>query len=203
MDTVAQLPAGDRQVLFQKTADSIHITPAIVEKDFWVCWTLKRIFELPKLRDHVIFKGGTTLSKVHGVIQRFSEDIDLTIQRSAFGFDGDRDPANAKSQKQRDKMLDEALKPACQRYIRNDLLESLRTGFCTTLDQEKGPGCTDRKAGPYEQRLVPQSSAQPGRRTPLLRVLHSLPHNRSGPMCECGRDKRPLDHPLPPYGRSQ
>lgn len=123
MDNVAQFNINDRRVLFEKTADKIDIAPAIVEKDFWVCWTLRRVFELPEVSDYIIFKGGTTLSKVHGVIQRFSEDVDLTIHRAAFGFEGDSDPASAKSRKKRDKILEEQLKPECQFYIQNDMLE--------------------------------------------------------------------------------
>lgn len=52
---------------------------AVVEKDFWVCWTLKQLFEHPKLSKQLIFKGGTSLSKVFGLIDRFSEDIDLVL----------------------------------------------------------------------------------------------------------------------------
>jgi predicted nucleotidyltransferase component of viral defense system len=45
----------------------------IVEKDFWVCWTLKELFRLPAIGEHLIFKGGTSLSKVFKVIERFAE----------------------------------------------------------------------------------------------------------------------------------
>jgi hypothetical protein len=58
----------------------------IVEKDFWVCWTLKELFRLPAIGEHLIFKGGTSLSKVFKVIERFSEDIDVSIDRSFLGF---------------------------------------------------------------------------------------------------------------------
>ncbi|NBS51486.1 MAG: nucleotidyl transferase AbiEii/AbiGii toxin family protein, partial [Spartobacteria bacterium] len=50
----------------------------MIEKDFWVCWALRHLFELPEAKDHFIFKGGTSLSKVWRVIQRFSEDIDIS-----------------------------------------------------------------------------------------------------------------------------
>ncbi len=54
------------------------MTEQIVEKDFWVCWVLKNLFESP-LKEKLIFKGGTSLSKVYGIIERFSEDIDLIL----------------------------------------------------------------------------------------------------------------------------
>ena len=59
--------------------------PVIVEKDFWVTWTLARLFEEPSYRPALVFKGGTSLSKVFGVINRFSEDIDLSISPVLLG----------------------------------------------------------------------------------------------------------------------
>jgi len=49
----------------------------LLEKDIWVVWALQGLFE-SKLGEHLVFKGGTSLSKGYGIIQRFSEDIDLT-----------------------------------------------------------------------------------------------------------------------------
>lgn len=137
MDNISIRGAGFRKQLFDETAARMNLPPSLVEKDFWVCWTLRRIFELPEISDYIIFKGGTTLSKVHGVIERFSEDIDLTIHRSAFGFEGDRDPANAKSRKRRDKILEEQLKPAFQSYIQNDMRDSLYTALSSVLRTEE------------------------------------------------------------------
>lgn len=57
----------------------LKMLPAIVEKDFWVCWALDALFSLPKWHDTMIFKGGTSLSKTFCVINRFSEDIDLIL----------------------------------------------------------------------------------------------------------------------------
>jgi hypothetical protein len=51
-----------------------------IEKDYWVCYALKLIFESP-VKDEVIFKGGTALSKCYTYIERFSEDIDLVVIR--------------------------------------------------------------------------------------------------------------------------
>jgi predicted nucleotidyltransferase component of viral defense system len=63
--------------------------PAIaIEKDWWVTLALKASFEL-KYSTSIVFKGGTSLSKGWNLIQRFSEDIDLAIDRKFFGFEGD------------------------------------------------------------------------------------------------------------------
>lgn len=53
--------------------------PAVIEKDFWVTRTLGLLFQDEQLARILMFKGGTSLSKVYGVIERFSEDIDLIL----------------------------------------------------------------------------------------------------------------------------
>lgn len=62
------------------TAASEHlkIREAYIEKDYWVTYVLKNLSRSP-FKDNVVFKGGTSLSKVHKCIERFSEDIDLAL----------------------------------------------------------------------------------------------------------------------------
>jgi len=83
MDSFARRAADDRRAFIEEAANRRDLTPAVIEKDFWVCWTLKRLMDSGELAGHFTFKGGTSLSKAYGIIQRFSEDIDLTIGRSA------------------------------------------------------------------------------------------------------------------------
>ena len=100
MDDVARMKPGDRRDLFTEAAARRgNISAVVIEKDFWVCWTLKHIFALGPAPAQLIFKGGTSLSKVYGVIERFSEDIDLSLSREDFGFVGERDPYQATSGK--------------------------------------------------------------------------------------------------------
>src|SRR6185312_11435099 len=92
MDKVALLDASDRAALFGQTGAARGVANTVIEKDFWVCWTLKRLFEMPKKdAPTLIFKGGTSLSKAFGAIRRFSEDIDLSFDRADLGYTGDRD----------------------------------------------------------------------------------------------------------------
>jgi len=92
--TVMGLSDTDRRALFLEAQKNTGMAAEMIEKDFWVCWTLRHLFDLPGAKDHFIFKGGTSLSKVWRVIQRFSEDIDisssaehvLTVGRSAMGM---------------------------------------------------------------------------------------------------------------------
>ena len=66
------------QDAIRATAQRMEIREIYIEKDYWVCLALHQIFHSP-LKEVVIFKGGTALSKCHGVIERFSEDIDLVV----------------------------------------------------------------------------------------------------------------------------
>jgi len=94
MERVAHWSPALRSDLFRGTATRTGMPPAVVEKDFWVCWTLGRIFADSRLAKKLLFKGGTSLSKVFGLIQRFSEDIDLILDwRELTG----EDPAAARS----------------------------------------------------------------------------------------------------------
>ncbi|MFP3757688.1 nucleotidyl transferase AbiEii/AbiGii toxin family protein [Cupriavidus sp. SIMBA_020] len=89
MDKVAKLPAADRAALFGESGAKRGIANTIIEKDFWVCWTLRRLFSLQR-RDAatLVFKGGTSLSKAYDAIRRFSEDIDLSFDRAELGYTG-------------------------------------------------------------------------------------------------------------------
>ena len=64
MDAVLQLSPRQRVELFEQTTQATGMDAVIVEKDFWVCWTLKELFALPVMGEHLIFKGGTSLSKI-------------------------------------------------------------------------------------------------------------------------------------------
>jgi hypothetical protein len=85
-----------------------------------VCWTLRALFRLPASGPHLTFKGGTSLSKGWKLIDRFSEDIDIVIDREFLGFGGADAPEDASSNKQRVKRL-EALMLAAQTHIRDVL----------------------------------------------------------------------------------
>ena len=67
MDDIALLPVTDRMDLFSASARRRGLTAEIIEKDFWVCWTLKRLFTLSDPPAGLLFKGGTSLSKVFRV----------------------------------------------------------------------------------------------------------------------------------------
>jgi hypothetical protein len=79
-------PSKTRADYIYQFAASARVPAFVVEKDFWVCWLLGRIFATPALGSGIVFKGGTSLSKVFGVIDRFSEDIDLGLSPASLGW---------------------------------------------------------------------------------------------------------------------
>jgi hypothetical protein len=136
LDGVAVRDAGFRRRLFEETGSRMNLDPLIVEKDFWVCWTLKCLFSLSDMRENLVFKGGTSLSKVYKVIHRFSEDIDLTVNRVLLGFERDNDLANIKSNKQRDRSIGQMV-AACSRFVDSDLRQKLDEIFVSYLKDGK------------------------------------------------------------------
>jgi hypothetical protein len=116
MDTVLKLSQRQRVELFESAALKTGMDAVILEKDFWVCWTLKELFQLPDIGEHLIFKGGTSLSKVFKVIERFSEDIDVSMDRGWLGFGGPNEPEAGTSNKEKQRRI-EVLKAACQRPL--------------------------------------------------------------------------------------
>jgi hypothetical protein len=85
-DTFLSLSAEDRRDALGVAADRSGRPVHLLEKDVWVVWALQTVFG-SALGDHLVFKGGTSLSKAYGVIQRFSEDVDLTYDIRAIAPD--------------------------------------------------------------------------------------------------------------------
>ncbi len=81
-----QLALGDRREALEVAAQELGRPAAIIEKDIYVVWALSAL-ERATYADHLVFKGGTSLSKAHALIDRFSEDVDLTYDLRAFAPD--------------------------------------------------------------------------------------------------------------------
>lgn len=116
MDAFIQKPAEDKAQIFKEADARLGIPARIVEKDFWMCWTLRELFALPEHGARLTFKGGTSLSKGWKLTERFSEDIDVVIGRDSLGFPGERLSRNQL----------EKLKEACSRCVVKDLLPELQ-----------------------------------------------------------------------------
>jgi predicted nucleotidyltransferase component of viral defense system len=81
------LSTEDRLTTLNNAYKKIGLPPKSIEKDWWVTMTLRALFQC-ECAEHIVFKGGTSLSKAWNLIEWFSEDIDIVIDRKFFGFDG-------------------------------------------------------------------------------------------------------------------
>src|SRR6266481_3823252 len=123
--TVLAASANDRRDLFVGAGNRLGTVQQNIEKDFWVCWTLDALFNgLQPGGPRLLFKGGTSLSKGYGLIERFSEDIDITVFRGDIGQAATVEELEALSGKQCKARLI-SIKAACQRYIQGPMLAQM------------------------------------------------------------------------------
>ena len=88
MNEFIKLPDKDKINILTQASIRKKLSLRAVEKDWWVTMSLRALFEC-QCCNHIVFKGGTSLSKAWNLIERFSEDIDIAIDRKFFGFDGE------------------------------------------------------------------------------------------------------------------
>lgn len=88
MNNYWELSDSKKRAILDQSAIRVGLPVESIEKDLWVTAIIQAVFSLP-YADKLLFKGGTSLSKVWGRIERFSEDIDLAVDRSQFGLEGD------------------------------------------------------------------------------------------------------------------
>ena len=122
MDKIAILSNEERKELFAETAGQMGVHPSIIEKDFWVVWLLDKIFSDRTLKNILMFKGGTSLSKVYNLIGRFSEDIDLILDWREVT---DEDPQRDRGSKNKQVKFNEKINKEALQYIEESLLPVL------------------------------------------------------------------------------
>jgi hypothetical protein len=124
--------ASEQALIIRETAAKRGLLPVMVEKDFWVSWTLAALFSHPQFGKQLVFKGGTSLSKVFGVIERFSEDIDLSVSPAFLGINEDlvesRNQATARMKE---------LEAACIERVREQFLPELERIACEALGKRR------------------------------------------------------------------
>ena len=159
MNGIARMPADERAEVFAETADRKGLPEAIIEKDFWVCWVLKQLFSIEALSGRLLFKGGTSLSKIFHAINRFSEDIDLAVDYAALGFTGERDPRQEDISKTRRASILAEMMAECQRYIGGEFLEALKARCQEILEASWRVEPGSQRAGP-ERRSISLSGRE-------------------------------------------
>ena len=154
MDAFPNLPVERRRQLCEAAGDIIGLDAASIEKDFWVCWTLKELFALPETGPHLTFKGGTSLSKGWKLIERFSEDVDVVIGRDFLGFGGDKAPQHPGiSNNERNRRL-EALRSACRTHIQAKLGPELKTMIGKRMPKNASWKLSEDESDPDRQTLL-------------------------------------------------
>lgn len=117
MNNFFDLDNASKREVIKQAAERLGMSPFAIEKDWWVQQTLAIIFEM-EVGKSLVFKGGTSLSKGWQLIERFSEDVDLAIDRAYLGFEG------TLGKEQRTK-----LRKAAHRFINNEFFDLLQQKF--------------------------------------------------------------------------
>lgn len=105
MSMFLDLDVNQRRNAIAVAADRLGIAAVSIEKDYVVCRALRVLYSMPDARDHVTFKGGTSLSKGYGLIHRFSEDVDLVVDRELIGADPEPNDMRASSLRARSRYV--------------------------------------------------------------------------------------------------
>jgi len=125
------LSPDERRVYIEQAAVQRNLSPVLLEKDFWVCWLLAVLFN-SEFANALVFKGGTSLSKVFGVIERFSEDIDLSLSPAFLGL-----PEVGASRTQANKWMTNA-EAACGAAVEKQIAPVLQTVAEAVLGNKDG-----------------------------------------------------------------
>lgn len=128
MDNFFELSSTDQKEILQSASANLGRSGSVLEKDIWVCWALSILFSEELYGTHpMAFKGGTSLSKVYGVIKRFSEDIDVTLDYRQFG--DDFDPFAEGVSKSAIRKFSERLKQHVEQYAHGQIVPAMEAAI--------------------------------------------------------------------------
>lgn len=125
------LSADERRLYIDQAAVRRNVSAVVLEKDFWVCWLLGLLFG-SEFAVSLVFKGGTSLSKVFGVIDRFSEDIDLSLSPEFLKL-----PEAGTSRNQANKWMRRA-ETACSQAVETQIAPALEAAAEAVLGNRDG-----------------------------------------------------------------
>jgi hypothetical protein len=136
MKKIVSQPTEIRKRLYTQIGYQLGLNPISVEKDLWVTTILQVLFSLP-YAESMVFKGGSSLSKVWNLIKRFSEDIDIAVDRNLFGIEGD---VTKKQMKKLRKQSSLFVKDTLATDLKSKLDELGIGNFCAIESQADGEG---------------------------------------------------------------
>lgn len=134
---LARVELGERSSYVLAAADALGVSELIVEKDFWVVWILERLFSLSAKVGPFTFKGGTSLSKAFNAVNRFSEDVDISISRATLGFPDDSYFYEAGSGHETKRRVLE-VREAVSTFTKDKIGPALRAAIAAELGSEEG-----------------------------------------------------------------
>jgi len=134
-----KLERKERSQAFRIASEKLGYPAYVIEKDFWVTYILDTLFNRINHKHRILFKGGTSLSKCYKLIDRFSEDIDLSLHMADLGFEGDKAPhiVAEKESKSAAKRSVENLKVAGEVFLENTILVLLKDKIIEDLGSVK------------------------------------------------------------------
>lgn len=147
MDRIARASADERRLVFEATAQRMALAPAIVEKDFWVCYTLDHLFHKSGFGGSMVFKGGTSLSKAFGLIERFSEDIDLILDWRVLGYSAG-EPWEPRSNSAQERFKTDSIERT-NTFLADVFAPKLRDSLSESLGSEASVRCGDEEETVY------------------------------------------------------
>jgi predicted nucleotidyltransferase component of viral defense system len=124
------LSAQEKADVLNARAGAAGLPAAVLEKDVWICWLLKEVFEMPD-RLPMVFKGGTSLSKVFRVIRRMSEDLDITIDTKSEFAELGADASNSQKKKRKEKVEEYV-----EKYIEEKITKRLKERCIAEFGEE-------------------------------------------------------------------
>lgn len=127
MQEFIRLSNQNRRNIVQKVSFDLGLRFDVVEKDIWVCFVLDKLFSLKELKGKLVFKGGTCLSKAYNLIERFSEDIDITIDKNCLDISGT-------SKKPRE--IQSRTRKAAEKFVQEKIFKILNEAFAKELKKD-------------------------------------------------------------------
>lgn len=133
------LPDETKKNIFTEISKNTGLPVVAVEKDWWVVKTLEVVFST-EIGEHTVFKGGTSLSKAWGIIDRFSEDIDMALDRKFLGFDKKMTASQVKKLRKKSfSYISEEYYPILQKAFKDYGLKNVELKLAETTSNDQDP----------------------------------------------------------------
>ena len=141
MYDLVNLPKDELSIIIGKVSEAKNLSPAIIEKDLFVCAILNYLFTKSLWKDNLAFKGGTSLSKAFNLIERFSEDIDLILDWRVIGFET-KEPLENRSNTKQD-ALNKEFDVKTEEFLKSTFIPRFKEDFTKLINRNINIGYED------------------------------------------------------------